>query len=247
MTSRLKDFIRERRIIDDLMNPEKRLIMVVGGSDTGKTTLVESLAELFSRHTPTGIVDLHMGQSHIGPPTTVAWGKVEGGFDDWSKIAAEDFYFTGSVSPLGNLLPAVVGAKLLVDRALSSCGKVIVDTTGLIAEPAGRVLKHFKLDMLSPDIVLALERGRELTHILDPFRFFVHPRIHRIPAPTQVATKSTPRRSKYRFEKIRSYFQYTSIREVSLDRAGSRFAGAPWRSGMTGLRNRVVSFMDVLN
>lgn len=146
------DFISDGRVVDALQSAETRLVMVIGGPDTGKTTLVESVAGLLSASAPVAVADLDMGQSHIAPLTTVAWGIVSGGFRGWHRIEAEEFYFTGTLSPLGSLLPTVVGSMIMVERA----GKVIVDTTGLVSEPAGRLLKHFKIEALSPDMIIAI-------------------------------------------------------------------------------------------
>jgi polynucleotide 5'-hydroxyl-kinase GRC3/NOL9 len=244
---RLEDFVRDPSAIEELTRPCNRLIMVVGGSDTGKTTLVECAADFLSRHAPLGIVDLDMGQSHIGPPTTVAWGKIEEGFGGWSKIATEDFYFTGTTTPFGSLLPAVVGAALITDRALSCCEKVLVDTTGLVAGPAGRILKQSKVDILRPDAVLALERSEELSHILDAFRFHTHPRVFRLSVPDVVKSKAVPRRSLYRFEKMEKYLSGSHLLEVSLDAVGVRSIRELSRSNLSGLKNRVIAFRDERN
>ncbi len=228
------------------MNPRNRLVMVVGGSDTGKTTLVTRVAELLSGNTEVGIVDLDMGQSHIGPPTTIAWGRAGTGLRDWEGIRAEDFYFTGAVSPIGSLLPAVAGAKMMTDKALSCCERIIVDTTGLIAEPSGRVLKQHKIDLLSPDIILALERLGELGHILDSFRFHELPKIHRLSVPPEVRVKTGARRGQYRFEKMKKYFLNAGLLEVSIEDAALRFTGRPSQS-LHDLRDKIVSFRDEKN
>ena len=241
------DFIKSASLLEAIVDPGKRQIMVMGGSDTGKTTLVESVVSLLSEQAAVGIVDLDMGQSHIGPATTIAWGKTDQGFRGWDGTGVEEFYFTGSLTPVGNLLPSVAGAKLMTENALSSCGKVVVDTTGLISEPAGRVLKQHKIDALSPDIILALEYARELRPILDAFRFHKRPEIHRLQAPDQVTTKSMANRNRYRLGRMEHYFRHASTREVSLEEVGIRFARGPSGFGRIGLKNRIVSFRDEEN
>lgn len=243
---RLGDFIRDPKMIDELIAPANRMIVVIGGADTGKTTMVEALADFLSRKTVVGLVDLDMGQSHLGPPTTIGWGRAEKGFRGWERIEVEDFYFAGTVTPVGSLLPAVVGAKLITDKALSSCRKVIVDTTGLIAEPAGRVLKQFKIDLLLPNMVLALECSGELGSILETFRFHKQPRIHRLPVPGQAKSKSTPVRSGHRYKKMKAYLKGAEKLEVLLEEIGLRFSGRPLGFS-SSLRNRIVSFRDGYN
>ncbi|HAM50341.1 MAG TPA: hypothetical protein DCP92_06460 [Nitrospiraceae bacterium] len=244
MAAELNAFIRDSDIVRELARPDNRLVMVIGGSDSGKTTLVKIIAHSFSESTGVGIVDLDMGQSHIGPPTSVAWGKIQGEFKEWEDIVCEDFYFTGTTTPLGSLLPTVVGAKLLMDRAVLSCEKVVIDTSGLIGEPAGRVLKQFKVDILSPDIVLALERSNELNHIIEGFRFQKRPRIYRIEVPATAKLKSATMRSHYRFEKFMKYFKDARVIEISRKGVGMRSTGGSTGFGPQDLRNRIVSFRD---
>ncbi|MCK5286431.1 MAG: hypothetical protein KAJ59_01330, partial [Thermodesulfovibrionia bacterium] len=90
MSGRLKDFVKEAHIVKEIRDPRNTLIMVMGNSDTGKTTLIECIADLLAQGTTVGIVDLDMGQSHIGLPTTIAWGKIQRGFKGWADIVPED-------------------------------------------------------------------------------------------------------------------------------------------------------------
>ena len=53
------------------------ICLILGGSDTGKTTLAAALTKLLAKHQPVGIVDADIGQSHIGPPTTAGWAVVD--------------------------------------------------------------------------------------------------------------------------------------------------------------------------
>ena len=242
----LQDFIKDRRIIQEIESPGCRVIMVIGASDTGKTTLVEGLLDFLSRREQTAIVDLDIGQSHVGPPTTMAWGRLRGGFSGWSGIAIEDMYFTGVITPMGNLLPVLTGAGILTQRAVSRCGKVVIDTTGLVSGSAGRMLKQFKIDLISPNSIIALERSDELGEILRPFRFQKRMRIHRLDVPPSVGSKCPTTRSRYREEMFWRYFNGAGTVEVDMERVGIRFACRDLPSG-DGLRGRLVSFRDSRN
>jgi polynucleotide 5'-kinase involved in rRNA processing len=107
------------------------------------------------------------------------------------------------------------------------------------------------MDLLRPDMVLALERSGELSHILDAFRFHRRPKISRLAVPDTVKTKAVSRRSLYRFEKIKRYFSHTRTVEVSVDDVGVRSTREPRRQppgfSLQGLKNRVVSFRDEQN
>jgi len=224
-----------------ILSSQARSIMIVGGADTGKTSLIEALADLLSSDNRTGILDLDMGQSHIGPPTTLGWGVVSKGFKGWERIKTAGLYFTGATSPPGNLLSSLAGARLLLDRALQRCDKVVIDTTGLISEPLGRVYKQYKIDLLSPDIVIGIERTDELGHILDAYRYQRRPKVFRVPVSQLAIQKTIIRRTDWRAQKYREYFE--DVKELRIDSSsvGLRFTRDIEEYGLEG---RLVSFRD---
>jgi polynucleotide 5'-hydroxyl-kinase GRC3/NOL9 len=236
----LESFITDRSLLERLLCPEVRLIMVVGGSDTGKTTLAERLAGFLCRDLILGVVDADMGQSHIGPPGAIGWGAVHGRFEGWGRITPRDLYFTGTFSPAGSLVPTLAGARLITGLALERCAKVVVDTTGLINEPAGRALKQYKIETLRPQVVLALERSGELGHILAPYRF-CEPELHRLQVPVTVGSKQPRDRASYRLELLRAYLEGGREDTLRLDRVGVRFTGNPFPLQERWLVNRMVS------
>jgi len=240
----VKDFIGDQQIIDKLKHPQNVCIMVLGGTDTGKTTLVRCLADLLSEHYETGIVDLDMGQSRLGPPTTIAWGKLKGGFSKWEDIEISDFYFTGSLSPPGNLLPVIVGGKMITEKAKKRCKKIIIDTTGLIAEPYGRVLKQYKIDIISPQVVIGLERENELSPILHPYKAQKYPVIIKIPVPPSVCQKSPEFRLEYRQLCFSSYFKSGRLIKVDTKKVAIRFTRERVPFISEKLLGRIVSFRD---
>ncbi len=233
-------------ILDAISRSEIRLVLVIGASDTGKTTLIEYLARRLCGLCRTAIVDLDMGQSHIGPPTTVGWAILPEDFNDLSSLKEEEFYFTGSTTPVGNLLPSITGAKLMTERAIERCQKVIVDTTGLISEPSGRVLKQFKIDLLRPDIIICLERECELNHILEPYRY-QDIKILTLRPPDSLRHKSPQERAEYRYRRMLSYLQKSIVRDFVIDETGIIFMGERHEIDFTLLKNRIVSLRDNKN
>ncbi len=235
------------QVLEQLAKPDIRLVMVIGGADSGKTTLIEEIADALSQEAVIGIVDADIGQSHLGPPATVACGRVKGGFGGWDSIPVDGFYFTGAVSPPGNLLPLTVGTKLMADRALAACDKVLVDTTGLVEEPIGRVLKQQKIDILMPDMLIALQRQDELTPILDPLRFQKKPAVLTLPVPVWTKRKSVSERARYRQERFRSYFKDARIAEFLSEKTSFRFLRGEEGVSLSSLGDRLVALRDEEN
>ncbi len=232
-------------LIKEIIEPHNKLIMVIGGPDTGKTSLVWNIAKSLTQSYNTAIVDLDMGQSHIGPPTTIAWAKMEGKAEDWSQLKVMDFYFTGTISPVKSLLPTVIGAGLITEKASSAVEKVIIDTTGLISEPVGRILKHFKIDLLMPDIVIAIESKSELSHITEPFIFCKKPKIIKMATSNNVKIKTKAYRIEYRFKKMNEYLKNAFLLEIPMEKVGIRFTRNI--DPAYGITNRVASLRDKFN
>ena len=151
----------------------KGVILVVGATDTGKTTLARYLyRRLRDHHKRVAFVDGDMGQATLGPPTTVTMAVSEGGDDGFPPDGRRYRAFIGDISPTGHMLPTVVGAHKLVERARGAgATAIVVDTTGLVAaSQGGGALKLALVDLLRPEVVIGLQRGSELEHLLVPLR-----------------------------------------------------------------------------
>jgi polynucleotide 5'-hydroxyl-kinase GRC3/NOL9 len=150
-----------------ILQDRLRVILVLGGGDTGKSSYCRFLAgELLAAGQKVALVDADIGQKDIGPPAAVTLGYVT---DTVERLVArpEAFYFIGSTSPEGRLLPLVVGTAQLANDA--DAPFVIVDTTGYV-EGIGRVLKGYKIEAVRPDLIVAIERRAELEAILRAHR-----------------------------------------------------------------------------
>jgi len=227
-----------------ILASEKCVIMLIGGPDTGKTALVERLADWLARSGTVAVVDSDMGQSHIGPPTTIGWGLVKDKFAGWDAVETEGFYFVGAASPYRHLLPTVVGAKLMCDAARSNARFVIVDTTGLATGELGCVLKWSKIDAIQPDIVLAIQRGDELEPLLAPYRHAESPIIVPMRPPEAVGNKTVNQRTSYREGLFARYFENSDATELSGDCVSLRGKDTVPQPGGQNLVNRLVSLRD---
>ena len=77
-----------------------RVTLVLGANDAGKTTLVTGLASaLASRGFVVGVVDADLGQSDVGPPTTVGLGRVRRPIASLQEAEVLGLEFLGMTSP----------------------------------------------------------------------------------------------------------------------------------------------------
>lgn len=198
------------------------VIMILGGPDTGKTTLARFLTSKFlTEHRKVGYIDTDIGQSSIGMPGTLSLAVYEGEDPAVQEQPLVESQFVGSLNPVGFLVPILIGARRLLDRAWKRGAEVVViDTHSLVRGAAAHELKQRKLDLLQPQHVLAVQKSAELEPILAPYRFSQCPLIHRLEAPTAVKPKSVEARRAAREERFRRYFAEAASFEIGLRDVG---------------------------
>ena len=171
-----------------------RITLVLGAGDTGKTTLVTGLAAaLAARGIVVGIVDADLGQSDVGPPTTVGLGRVRRPIADLAEAELIGLEFLGLTSPARCMRETGDATARLVARAFDEgCARVLVDTSGLVEGHFGLALKRIKIDRVHPDLLIALQRSAECEPILQ--RYEGGPAILRLPAATAARRSQAERR-----------------------------------------------------
>jgi len=200
----------------------KGTVMVIGRSDTGKTTLARYLFHQLCRHYgKVAFLDCDVGQSTLGLPTTITLAlsaTVEE--SNFPPQGGTFSYFIGSTSPRGHMLPTVVGARKLQAKAQEAGAEaIVVDTTGLVDRAAGGgALKHWKIELLQPSALVSLARGPELEHILWPWRRDRRVRVHELRVSKHVQERGRETRIRYREERFRNYFGKAGILEVPIRR-----------------------------
>ena len=209
------------------------LTIVIGPGDAGKTTLVTKLASaLFDQGFSVGIVDADIGQSVLGPPTTVGLGRVTRPLQRPGDAELIALAFVGATSPAANFTGTVVATGRMVARARShGLARIVVDTGGLIAGDLGCALKQAKIDLLDPDVVVCLERHGECETVMGPYRALSRPRVVRLAASSAARPRSAETRRRFREEALGRYFAAArratvDLRSVALKRP-ALFAGKP--------------------
>jgi polynucleotide 5'-hydroxyl-kinase GRC3/NOL9 len=142
----------------DVLAEEKGMAILLGGTDTGKTTLANFLIlNLCRRGSKVALVDADIGQSSLGPPATIGLAVFKSD-PDWEVVLSPpEIFFVGSTTPEGHFPLYLKGIKRMVDKAISyATDLILVDTTGFVSGEAGRELKRKKIDLISPRFILAL-------------------------------------------------------------------------------------------
>ncbi|MGQ9523950.1 MAG: Clp1/GlmU family protein [Armatimonadota bacterium] len=194
---------------------ELSLVMLIGGTDTGKTTMCSLMAsEAVAAGRKVAVVDGDIGQSEIGPPGCISLGIPTTAPVRLHDLRPRALYFVGSTSPPGFLVECVSGTVRMAARAKElGADLVIVDTTGLIRGYSGRKLKTAKFDCLQPDLAIVIQRTDEaepLISALPPSR------VCRAPVPADVRLKTPDTRGLRRRARLAAYFRESKEIELSL-------------------------------
>ncbi len=196
-------------LVDDAVRT-KHTVVLVGGLDTGKTSLSRNvLTAAVEAGRPAALLDADVGQKTVGPPATVTLKMVRSAADlePGSLAVADEMSFVGSTSAQGHLLPVVAGVAGLHRRAKDEgADLIVVDTSGLVSGITGQVLKYHKVELLQPDLVVGLQRGEELLPLLGVIQRFFPTQVVPLGVHPDVVPTTVDRRADNRERAMRAYF-----------------------------------------
>jgi polynucleotide 5'-hydroxyl-kinase GRC3/NOL9 len=134
------------------------VFVVVGGTDVGKSTLCTFLIN--SIHlSGRGVVfiDADIGQTDLGPPTTIGGTGINGPVETVSSLAPDKLYFAGDNSP-GRITDRVIAGIRKIVEALEIADRVcIINTDGWIDDDLALLYKVRLLNDVHPSMVVGIE------------------------------------------------------------------------------------------
>ena len=208
------DRIAERFLSRGLL--QTGICLILGGVDTGKTTLAAAIAGRFAASGPVGIIDADIGQSHIGPPVTVGWAFVDKPQVDFSQLKPEGISFVGDITPVGHLLQLTAAITQCVRQASKVAGKIIIDTPGFITGSAASALWWAVQSILRPKLIIGVQREDELSDVLAGMQN-LGSQLELIQCPSWMPAKTPQARSSYRQSVFIKYFQDSCLYNIDLN------------------------------
>lgn len=228
-----------RKLASRIVKPQQ-IVLVIGTTDVGKSTFCRFLADAaLATGFKVACVDTDIGQSQIGPPTTIgikSFAPDENRQSSESQAlvsdreqsrtenpivfdgTADQFYFVGDVSPPGHLLGLLTGTRLMVDSAREADADfVVIDTTGYIHDPPAVILKQHKIELIRPNHLVCIGRSTELEQITACYSQQQWLNIHYLLPHRGVRTKSNKARSRYRKDRFDRYFSDSKVQQVPFE------------------------------
>jgi len=238
-----------REAASALSQLEEGTAVVIGGGDAGKTTLCTFLANsLLSEGKRVSVVDADIGQTDLGPPTTMAAADVTRHAVNLSEVDPSERLFIGLTSP-GRVKGKVIrGVKRLVACRAGHGKLVIVNTDGWVKGSEAVTYKVQMLSELKPDIALGIGSGDNTSEILQA----ANPATLLAGSPDIIKERTQVDRRELRALGYQKYLAGASVKVFRSDRAGvqSALSSEPLhlnrlsRSQVEDLKDEIVGFLD---
>lgn len=195
--------------------------IVIGATDSGKSTLCRWLMAKLPETSRPALVDTDSGQTQVGPPGCVAWR--------FAGTSEYEFYFTGDTTA-ATVPAATLAATYRAVTAAEAAGSklVLLDTSGYLGGRGGFEFKSAKLELLSPAQVITIGDSPEIKRLLAAWHLDERLTIHRLGHAEQIQQKSREQRTAWRRERWAQQLHGLDLRRISLQ--GKALSGLPTAS-----------------
>lgn len=141
--------------------------MLLGKSDSGKSSLCTYLLNKLSCGKKVAILDGDMGQSDIGPPCTIAYAFSNKPVTELYQLKMENAIFLGVTSPVRALAETINAlVQLKKDILENNPDFILVNTDGWVLGEAAIKHKAQMIEALKPEIVACFDEKDELKLLL---------------------------------------------------------------------------------
>jgi len=190
-------------------------VMVMGGVDSGKTSFCTFLVNAaVKKKLRTGVIDADLGQSDVGPPSTVGFNYVTEPVKDLFEIDARDAVFVGSTSPSGAINKLIDGLTCLKARVVNAdVDFLVINTDGWVEGEEASAYKVRLTEEVGPNAVVGMQQGNELTPILDALHGV---KVLVIDSPQLIQPRSREKRKLLRELSYKKYLKGAKMQSFSL-------------------------------
>lgn len=143
-----------QNVIDAIRDSKPRRVMLVGATDTGKSTLATYISNIaVAGGLSVGIVDSDIGQGDIAPPACIGSCIVREQVLDLRDLDADMYYFIGRITPTGVEDHLIRGVMHLLNHL--NVDTVVVNTDGYVGDQGLRY-KARMAEAIDADLIVVL-------------------------------------------------------------------------------------------
>jgi len=230
---------------EEVLSLEKKpsVVLVLGRVDVGKSGFCTFLSNnALKRRLRVAVVDGDLGQSDVGPPASIGFGRIRRLIKDLFEVNAEDVYFIGITTPSSVIERVIEGLTTMKKKAETSSGVdfLILNTDGWVEGEDAAKYKLTLTEHIKPSIVVGIQQQDELTHILGNLK-------------TENITIETPKAIKQRDKEKRkvlrelSYKKYLKGAKVlTFPLSWMQIEGVPLGSGISPRKPQMAQIQNLL-
>jgi polynucleotide 5'-hydroxyl-kinase GRC3/NOL9 len=189
--------------------------MVLGTVDSGKTSFCTYLVnEVLREKRKVAVLDGDLGQSDIGPPSTVAYAFVTRPITDLFSLHAKNAFFIGETSPSKVADKVITALVSLKKEVLANNPEfVLMNTDGWVDGECAVNYKIHLVEELMPDIIFFIQQKDELTPLikgLEKFKEVV------VESPSAIRQRDIEKRRSLRELGYVKYLRNAKLQSLSL-------------------------------
>jgi polynucleotide 5'-hydroxyl-kinase GRC3/NOL9 len=122
-----------QQIVNKILIEKFRTILLIGDTDTGKSSLATYIVNLaLKKYLKPAVIDADMGQGDLAPPTAIGGTIIENPITDLRNLNAQFYEFVGNTSPVGFEDVTINAIKQIVKKIAIDSDICIINTDGYI-------------------------------------------------------------------------------------------------------------------
>jgi polynucleotide 5'-hydroxyl-kinase GRC3/NOL9 len=122
-----------QQIVNKILIEKFRTILLIGDTDTGKSSLATFIVNLaLKKNLKPAVIDADMGQGDLAPPTAIGGTIIENPITDLRNLDAQFYEFIGNTSPVGFEDVTINAIKQIVKKIAIDSDICIINTDGYI-------------------------------------------------------------------------------------------------------------------
>jgi len=192
-------------------------VMVMGGVDSGKTSFCAYLVNMaLKEKLKVAVIDGDLGQSDIGPPSTVGFSHVTEPIKDLFEMEVESACFIGVTTPSLAVSKVIEELTTLKGRVLETDVEfLVINTDGWVEGEDAVKYKVQLAEKAAPDMVVGIQRADGLTPILTVLKETM--RIIAVDSPLAIRKRNREKRKILRELGYKKYLKNARVRLFRLN------------------------------